>query len=51
MRRRTFSSSVEVPKVEWTSGTPGRWRKARAAGTCSTSSTVARADWEIRRRV
>ena len=39
------------PNVECTPGMPGRWRRARAAGTCSTSSTVARPAWEMRRRV
>ena len=31
--RRLFSSSVEVPNVERMPGTPGRWCRARAAGT------------------
>ncbi len=49
--RSTSSSSVDVPNVDRTPGTPGRWRSARAAGTCRTESTSARAEWAIRRRV
>ncbi|MPM15017.1 hypothetical protein SDC9_61382 [bioreactor metagenome] len=49
--RSTLSSSVEVPKVERTPGTPGRWRSASAAGTCCTESTAARGACAIRRRV
>lgn len=49
--RGTFSGSLEVPKVERTEGTPGRWRRASAAGTCSTESTAARGAWAMRRRV
>ena len=40
-----------MPKVERTSGTPGLWRRARAAGTWATSSTGALAAWEMRLRV
>ena len=49
--RRLLSSSVPVPKVLRIPGTPGRWWRARAAGTYSTSSTSALAAWVIRRRV
>ncbi|MCI1747377.1 MAG: hypothetical protein LKI24_04260 [Acidipropionibacterium sp.] len=51
MSRRLLSSSVEVPKVDRTLGTAGRWRSARAAGTCSTLVTAAREAWVRRRRV
>ena len=50
-RRRLFSSSVDVPKVLRTPGTLGRWCRASAAGTCSTSSTEARPACVRRRRV
>ena len=49
--RRLFKSSVEVPNVLRTPGTAGRWCSARAAGTCSTSSTSARPACVRRRRV
>ena len=39
--RRLFNSSLEVPNVERTPGTAGRWCSARAAGTKRTSSTEA----------
>ena len=51
MSRSTFSSSVLVPKVLRTPGTPGRCRSASAAGTCSTESTAARGACAMRRRV
>ena len=49
--RRLLSSSVIVPNVERIPGTVGRWCRASAAGTCSTSSTWARLAWVRRRRV
>jgi len=49
--RRLLSSSVIVPNVERMPGTVGRWCRASAAGTCSTSSTWARLAWVRRRRV
>ena len=51
IRRRLLSSSVPVPNVLRMPGTPGRWRRARAAGTCRASATSARAACVIRRRV
>ena len=51
MRRSELSNSVDVPNVERTPGTPGRWCSASEAGTWSTSSTSARAACVMRRRV
>ena len=50
-KRSTLSSSVDVPNVERTPGTPGRCRSARAAGTWITASTSARGACAMRRRV
>ena len=48
IRLKLFNSSVPVPKVLRMPGTPGRWWRARAAGTYSTWSTSALAAWVIR---
>ena len=51
IRRRLFKSSVPVPNVLRMPGTPGRWCSASAAGTYSTSSTLALDACVMRRRV